>query len=456
MFTRAPVAEAEQFLASHPEIRTIELMIPDLNGVIRGKRVERDALLKVYRDGICLPGSVFGNDITGDTAESTGLGFEIGDTDQLCWPVPGTLCPVPWQDRPMAQVIMTMQELDGTPFFADPQQVLRSVLNQFAALRLRPQVAVELEFYLLDRERTEDGYPQPPLSPVSGERESTTQVYGINELDDYRAFFEEVTDAARIQNIPAEAAVAEYAPGQYEVNLEYEADAVLACTHAVLLKRIIKAIALRHDMEATFMAKPYSEQAGSGTHIHISLLDEQGNNVFMGDDELGSELLHHAIGGLFATMEEGMAIFAPNANSYRRFQANAFVPLAPTWGWNNRTVAVRIPTGAPEARRLEHRVAGADANPYLLVAVLLAGVHHGIRKRCTPGEPVEGNAYEQFPRTMPNHWHAALTAFEHCRILSDYLDPEFRKVYLASKTEERHLFESQVTHLEYQWYLRSV
>ncbi len=456
MSVRATPAEAEQFLDEHPHVSTVELLIPDLNGVLRGKRIERDALLKVYTDGICLPGSLFGADITGETVEATGLGFSIGDTDQLCWPVAGTLCTVPWQKRPMAQLLMTMVELDGKPFFADPQQVLAKVLQKFDVLKLRPQVAVELEFYLIDQQRTPQGAPQPPLSPVTGEREHTTQVYGMNELDDYREMFEEISDAAALQNIPAEAFVAEYAPGQYEVNLHYVPDALLACHHAILLKRIIKAIARRHDMEATFMAKPYSEATGSGTHIHISMLDEHGVNVFTGEDELGSEVLRHAIGGLFATMEESMAICAPNTNSFRRFQHSSFVPMSRTWGWNNRTVAIRIPTGSAEAQRLEHRISGADANPYLLIAALLSGIHHGITGRLDPGPAVTGNAYELDLPSLPAEWSVALDIFANSKVLSQYLTPEFCKVYLACKTEEHRLFERQVSPLEHQWYLRLV
>lgn len=449
-------SEASEFLEMHPEVRAIELLIPDLNGILRGKRIERSALPKVYRDGLCLPGSLFGADITGDTAESTGLGFESGDMDQLCWPVAGSLKRIPWQDKPMAQLLMTMHELDDTPYFADPQQVLRAALQPFTELGLRPQVAVELEFYLIDHQRTVSGKPQPPLSPVSGEREGSTQVYGMNELDDFRSLFDDIARAAEIQALPAETAVAEYAPGQYEVNLAYQTDVVAACHHAILLKRMIKAITQRHGMEATFMAKPYSEYSGSGTHIHISMLDESGCNIFSGDSEIGSQQLHHAIGGLLCCMSESMAIFAPNANSYRRFQAETFAPVSPTWGWNNRTVAVRIPTGAAEARRLEHRVAGADANPYLLVATLLAAIHHGMSRKLDPGEPITGNAYEQVAASLPCHWYSALEAFSNRSILADYLDRRFCKVYLASKHEERHQFERQVSPLEHQWYLRMV
>jgi glutamine synthetase len=449
-------AEASEFLEKHPEVRAIELLIPDLNGILRGKRIERSALHKIYHDGLCLPGSLFGADITGDTAESTGLGFETGDMDQLCWPVTGSLKRIPWRDKPMAQVLLTMHELDDTPYVTDPQQVLRNTLQGFEELGLRPQVAVELEFYLIDQQRNGYGAPQPPISPVSGEREGSTQVYGISELDDFRALFDDIARAAEVQALPAETAVAEYAPGQYEVNLAYQTDVATACHHAILLKRLIKAITQRHGMEATFMAKPYSEYSGSGTHVHISMLDQRGDNIFSGNSEFGSEQLHHAIGGLLACMSESMAIFAPNANSYRRFQADTFAPVSPTWGWNNRTVAVRIPTGADQARRLEHRVAGADANPYLLVATLLAAIHHGISNKTEPGKPITGNAYEQAPASLPCHWHSALESFANRSILADYLDPGFCKVYLASKQEERQRFESQVSPLEHQWYLRLV
>jgi glutamine synthetase len=209
-------------------------------------------------------------------------------------------------------------------------------------------------------------------------------------------------------------------------------------------------------MEATFMARPYDDYAGSGTHIHISMLDDAGNNVFCGDTELGSDVLRHAVGGLFATMEESMAIYAPNANSYRRFQEDSYVPLAKTWGWNNRTVAVRIPTGADEARRVEHRVAGADANPFLLTAVLLAGIHHGITQHIEPAEPVAGNAYQEPHAPLPARWYEALAAFEQRSILGDYLDPRFCKAYLASKHAELRQFEARITPTEYQWYLRLV
>ncbi len=447
-----PGPPPDEFLSQHPEIRAVDLLVADTNGVLRGKRIDRAGLPKVYQEGVCLPGSLFGMDITGRTVEATGLGFDEGDADRLCRPVPGTLSVTPWHRRPMAQLLMTMYEADGRPFFADPRQVLARVAQEFATLGLRAVVAVEMEFYLIDRSRAADGGPQPPLSPVTGARENATQVYGISELDDYSAFLEDLASAAELQGIPADAAVAEYAPGQYEINLHHETDALRACDHAVLLKRLIKGMAQRHDMEATFMAKPYDHLAGSGMHVHLSLVDDAGRNAFLGEEAL----LHHAVAGLAATMAEAMALFAPNANSFRRFRVGSFVPMSPTWGYNNRTTALRIPAGSEQSRRIEHRVAGADANPYLLVAALLAGVHHGIACKLDPAPPVTGNAYDQHAPSLPHTWLQALTTFERGTVLRDYLGAEFCRVYIASKSAERAEFTYHVSALEYQWYLRTV
>jgi glutamine synthetase len=388
--------------------------------------------------------------------EETGLGFEKGDADNFCFPVPGTLTLTGWRTGAGAQLLMTMLDDDGTRFYADPRVVLGNVVDRFAELGLTPVVAVELEFYLLDTERDERGRPQPPRSPITGQRESSTQVYGMAELDDYTEFMDEVRRIADIQGVPADTAVSEYAPGQYEVNLSHLPDAIRACDHAIMLKRIVKRAANSLGMEATFMAKPYPEQSGSGMHVHVSLLDEQGNNILAGTDESGSEALRWVAGGLMETMSESMALLAPNANSYRRFQPDSFVPLAPTWGVNNRTVAIRVPAGDLQATRVEHRVAGADANPYLVMAAVLIGVHRGMTKKLDPGAPVVGNAGEQVERELPSGWLHAVEAFEESEVMTEYLGEKFMNVYAACKRFERESFASHVTSLEYQWYLRTV
>ncbi|MGQ0656576.1 MAG: glutamine synthetase family protein [Chromatiales bacterium] len=448
--------EARRFLTAHPAVQCIDLLIADINGCQRGKRVRRDALAKVWRDGICLPGSLYGLDITGTTVEASGLGFAIGDADYVCRPVLNRLTTCPWHDPPTAQVLLAMRERDGTGFFADPRAVLTEVAERFRALRLRPVVAVELEFYLVDRRRTRSGKPQPPLSPVTGEREASTQVYGMKEIDDYATFLEDVRRAAEAQGLPADTAVSEYAPGQYEVNLRHRADPVAACDDAFLLKRLLKGVANRHGMEATFMAKPYEELAGSGLHIHLSLANAQGRNAFAAERLLQQRLLRHAVGGLKATMIDATAIFAPTANSYRRYRAGAFVPMAPTWGVNNRTLALRIPAGQRATTRIEHRVSGADANPYTVMAAVLAGAHYGIVNRLDPGVPTEGNAYTQHPPTLPRYWSEALRTFEKSKVMRHYLGERFCRVYSACRWHECEAFNAAVTPREYDWYLRSV
>ncbi|MGD8976868.1 MAG: glutamine synthetase family protein [Gammaproteobacteria bacterium] len=448
--------EARAFLQQHPDVDTVDLLIADGNGIVRGKRIDADNLQKVYQNGICLPASVFGLDTCGKTVEETGLGFESGDADYVCMPVAGTLTRTGWRAGAGAQVFLVMEDEQGAPFFADPRVALTGILRRFADLDLTPVVALELEFYLLDRGRDERGRPQPPRSPVTGLRESSTQVYGIAELDDYNAFMDEVTRIADIQGVPADTAVSEYAPGQYEVNLGHQPDALRAADHALLLKRIIKRAAGSMGMEATFMAKPYADQSGSGTHVHVSLLDGQGQNIFAGPDPLTNTAMRHAIGGLAATMDESLALMAPNPNSHRRFQPDNFVPLAPTWGLNNRTVALRIPAGDPEATRIEHRVAGADANPYLVAGAVLAGIHHGLSGRIEPPPPSSGNAAGKTERELPPGWLHAIEALETGHVMKDYFGEGFLDIFTACRRFEREAFACHVTSLEYDWYLRAV
>jgi len=448
--------EIASFLAHNPDTRVIELLVPDTNGIFRGKRIERHLLEKVATDGVCLPGSLFGMDITGTTVETTGLGFDEGDADRLCWPVAGSLSVVPWQSRPTAQMLLAMYENDGAPFFADPRHVLAGVLAQFQRDGLTPVVALEMEFYLIDLERAPDGTPQPPRSPVTAERERSTQVYGMRELDEYRRVLEAIEETAARQNIPADTAVSEYAPGQYEINLQHQDDALRACDHAILLKHLIKNVVRAQGMDVTFMAKPYTDLAGSGMHIHVSVVDQAGHNIFQGTNANGSDRLRHAVGGLLETMAESMALFSPNANSFRRFQSGAFVPNSPDWGYNNRTTALRIPAGSDSARRVEHRVPGADANPYLLTAAVLAGMHHGLAHAVEPVPATAGNAYEQRAGGLPLTWLRALERFRDGAVLPQYLNADFRRVYIANKNYEREVFNKRVTALEYEWYLRTV
>lgn len=452
--TALPAADAAE-LRKIAGCEQVDLLLPDMNGLLRGKRITLDALEKVYANGVCLPMSLIATDITGNTVEETGLGYEIGDEDRICRPVPGTLRPIPWQSRPMAQLLLRMEDANGGAFEANPREVLRRVLAGYEALGLKPVVAVELEFYLLDAELGADGRPQTSLNPATGERNATTQVYYMQDLDDYQDFTDAVADACREQHIPADTAVAEYAPGQFEINLKHRDDALLACDDAMYLKRAIKAIAGQQGLLASFMAKPFVDQAGSGMHIHVSVLDTDGNNVMACTPEAPSDTLRHAVAGLQASSRDCMLLFAPHANSYRRFVLNAFVPLNDCWGFNNRTVAMRIPHSDPANTRIEHRIAGADANPYLVTAAVLAGILRGLREKGDPGPAIVGNAYEQVPpRTL--FWRDTITDFMASGFVRDTFGAKFQHIFGQQKLKEMRSFETQVSTLEYDWYLRQV
>lgn len=436
-------------------VEQVDLLLPDMNGLLRGKRITRDALEKAYRDGVCLPMSLIATDITGNTVEETGLGYDIGDEDRICRPVPGTLRPVPWSPRPMAQCLLQMEDGQGGLFEANPREVLKRVLARFRARGLKPVVAVELEFYLLDRELDAGGRPQTSVNPATGQRNRSTQVYYMEDLNDYRGFTDEVTAACRAQGIPADTAVAEYAPGQFEINLKHRDDALAACDDAILLKRAVKAVAARQGLMASFMAKPFADQAGSGTHIHVSVLDADGNNIFACTPQAPAPALRHAVAGLQRASGDCMLVFAPHANSYRRFVLNAFVPLNDAWGFNNRTVAMRIPHSDPANIRIEHRIAGADANPYLVTAAVLAGMLDGLENPGDPGPPIAGNAYEQTEH-RELFWRDTLRDFMGSDFVARQFGERFRHIYGQQKLKELRSFQREVTTLEIDWYLRQV
>jgi glutamine synthetase len=444
-------AELQQIAACE----MIDLLLPDMNGLLRGKRITRDALEKVYANGVCLPMSLIATDITGNTVEETGLGYDIGDEDRICRPVPGTLKIIPWQKKPMAQLLLAMEDGDGGVFSANPREVLKRVLDRFTARGLTPVVAVELEFYLLDKQLLADGRPQTSINPATGARNQTTQVYYMEDLNDYQGFTDAVTDACRAQHIPADTAVAEYAPGQFEINLKHRKDALLACDDAIMLKRVIKEVASQQNLLASFMAKPFVDQAGSGLHLHVSLLDKDGKNIFACTEDAPVDVLKHAISGMQQTSKDCMLMFAPHANSYRRFVLNAFVPLNDCWGFNNRTVAMRIPHSDPANTRIEHRISGADANPYLVTAAVLAGILHGLDSKGDPGAPVKGNAYEQTEQRQL-FWRDTITDFMASDFIKTTFGKDFQHIYGQQKLKEMRSFYTEVTTLEYDWYLRSV
>lgn len=448
--------ECRRFLEANPQVQFIEVFFTSMTGVPRGKRLRRHEIQAVYDYGRFLPGSILVVDITGADCEDTGLVWEDGDADRLARPVPGTLKLAPWLGEDVAQVMLSLYELDGTPNDLDPRHVLRRVLERFEADGLTPVAACELEYYLVDVEPGPDGAPQPPRSALSGRRPSGIQVYGLPELEAAAPFLRELWATADVLGVPLEGAISEFAPSQVELTLKHKPDALGCADDAVIYKRAAKGVALRHGCEATFMAKPWADRAGNGFHVHVSFNDAAGANLCASDDPEGSDLLKHAIGGMQALLGPCMAILAPNANSYRRFKANSYAPVAPTWGVNNRTVSLRVPAGPPHTRHVEHRVAGADGNPYLVLAALLAAAHYGIKNRIDPGPAVKGDGYAAAAASksrLPSNWFAATDLFDASDVLRDYLGDRFVDMFVSVKRTEQARFFEIVTSIDYDWYL---
>ena len=321
-------------------------------------------------------------------------------------------------------------------------------------------MATELEFYLLDGSASEPT-ARAPRVPGVDRPQPGVQVYHPDDLDEIQPFLDDVYDYCEAQGIPADTVISEYAAGQYEINLLHVDDPVLACDHAVLLKRAIKAAAKRHGMVACFMAKPFADEAGNGMHIHMSLVDRNGRNYFSQDrDSLAtapfSARLRHAVGGLLDTMAESTAIFAPTANSYRRLLPETFAPVDPNWGFNHRDVAIRIPQADRKNLRFEHRVAGADSNPYLVTAAVVAGVHHGLKNKIDPGRMVEQGEALTLKTRIPDRWEAALDTFRRSKVLPAYLGADYCRLYEINRRAEARQFHNQVSPLDFDWYLRSV
>ena len=445
--------ELEAFLAAHPDIHSVQIMITDPSGVLRGKAVLRSELARIFESGRQVAGSILGLDITGKDVDDTGLVWDTGDADMTARPVAGTLKRSPWLAAPTGQLMLTMFDAQERPAAADPRHALVRVVERFARAGLTPVVACELEFYLLKEEAG------GRLVPAGGGRPSERQkidAYSLQRLDDLAPMFNDVYTAAAAQGLPAETLMSEYAPGQFEITLHHRDSALRAVDEAVMFKRVLRGVAQKHGLIACFMAKPFTERAGCGLHVHVSLNDAQGRNLFASEDPAGTESLRHAIGGMKDSMAESMAVFAPNANSYRRFVSESYAPVAPIWGINNRSVSLRVPAGPPASRHVEHRICGADANLYLAVATVLGAAAHGMRECLDPGAPVEGNGYSQpGGRTLPATWRESLNLAAQSAFLEETLGRDFLEIFLAIKNQECARFSAEVSELDYAWYLRS-
>ena len=446
---------ATQFLNENPELEKIEFIYVDFNGIPRGKYASPKTLIKAFNGGLRMPISSYVLDVWGDNPKGTGLVMS-GDGDAICRPVSSSLAKTPWNSRNTAQCLVSMEDGNGEPIYADPRHILSSVLDRFNKLNLKPVIAPEMEFYLIDKQLQKNGHPQMPLIPGTQRRYEEVQLLNLSEMDDFEGFFALVEKSAHSLGIPAETAIKECAPGQFEINLLHHDDALLMADQTFLMKRIIKNCARKFNMNATFMAKPFSEEAGNGMHAHLSVVDKDGNNVFKVDKNKQPQgIFAEAISGLLKTTPDFLSFYASHSNSYRRLVHNAdHAPTTLSWGNENRTALIRLPEASAEATRLEFRLPSADSNPYLVFASILSSVLLGITEKHPLDKETLGNAHAQHEPALAITWREAVHKTSESLIVKEFFGERFQKSYQCVKESEIKRFESTITDFEYNSYLR--
>lgn len=432
----------------------IEILLVGMNGDLRGKRIPISKEKKVWDGAVRLPTSTQSLDIWGDDNDDiTGVSLTLGDPDGQCIADQRSKAPMPWGPEGSTQVLATMHELTGEPSFMDPRAILANLLKRFDERGLTPVVATELEFYVVQDDWRETGRPRPPAKLMYKDQPNGFQLYDMSAVDALDDYLQTVRHWAKLQDIPADATTAEFGPGQFEINLLHRADALAAADDCIYLKRIAEQVARKFGMKSTCMAKPYGDQAGSGLHVHASIIDRDGNNIL---DARGGDpaKLKSVTAGMLKTMRDAQLIFAPFANSYRRFQPGSFAPVDIDWGFGHRGTAVRIPDANGPAARIEHRVAGADANPYLLLTAILGGMLAGLDAPLDPGLPTEpGQEPPEGTKRLTHDFLTAVEDFSASPFIGDVFGARYQKLYGDTKRKEAVAYLRTVSDFDYQTYL---
>lgn len=442
---------AGAFLSSHSDLRFVDVLLTDINGVQRAKRLPARQVLKVFTGGFRMPRSLIGVDVWGEDVFDNGLIMESGDSDGICVPIESGLLLCPWSPLRLAQLSVMMVEADGEPFAADPRQLLIATQSALKAEGKHPVAALEVEFYLFPKNDESQAADQPPamFSPFGS-------LCAASSLDEQSAFIDDLYSACDVQGIDLGGVLKESGPGQFELNLQHQDCAVKAADQVILLRRAIKGTAAKHDMIASFMAKPFGDQPGNGMHAHLSLCDDDGHNVFAEPSSVqATDQLMCAIAGLLKAAPESLIFFAPHLNSYRRFQSSFHAPIRTSWGVDNRFASIRVPNDQGQNRRLEHRIAGADANPYLVLSAILTGLKLGLDEQILPQPPLVGSDYKTADKRIDADWANALNSFETGSLLSSNFGAVFSKAFSACKRQEIATMARHVTGIEYASYLRA-
>jgi glutamine synthetase len=423
----------EDFIKKN-RITEVECLVPDISGIARGKIVPADKFLRILRDrGLRLPEAIFVQTVTGEFAEDEDITSDE-NSDIYMIPDERTIRFVPWYEEPTAQVIVDCVYADSRPVDMSPRHVLKRVLSLYEERGWKPLVAPELEFFLVQVNKDPD-YPLAPPIGRNGRMESGRQAFGIDAVNEFDPIFEAVYDYCEKQDIDIDTLTHEAGAAQIEINFNH-GNALELADQAFLFKRTAREAAIRHQIYATFMAKPMQGEPGSAMHIHQSVVDaDSGRNLFSNPDGTDSALFMAHIAGLQKYLPYAMPLLAPNVNSYRRLVPNSDAPINVHWGRDNRTTGLRVPVSQPDARRVENRVAGADANPYLAIAASLACGYIGMTQNMEPNDPIKGSAY-RLAFTLPRHQSEALTKFNACKPLKEILGERFIDAVTCVKEAE--------------------
>ena len=449
-----PAHQLSTWLKQH-QITEVECIVSDLTGIARGKISPTNKFLA--EGGMRLPESVLLQTVTGDFVEDE-IYYDLldeADIDMFCRPDPEAIFLVPWAIEPTAMVIHDTYDKRGNPVELSPRNVLKRVLRLYTQKGWPPIGAPEMEFYLTKRSSDPDFPLEAPIGR-SGRPESGRQSFSIDAANEFDPLFEDVYDWCEAQGLDLDTLIHEDGPAQMEINFRH-GDALSLADQITVFKRTMREAALKHNVAATFMAKPITDEPGSAMHIHQSVVDsESGRNIFVNEDGSMSELFLNYIGGLQKYIPKVLPMFAPNVNSFRRFLPDTSAPVNVEWGEENRTAGLRVPPSSPEAMRVENRLPGADANPYLAIAASLLCGYLGMVEKIEPSAPVQGRAYERRSLRLPITIEDALAAMENCEVLEQYLGRKFVQGYVAVKRTEHENFKRVISSWEREFLLLSV
>ncbi len=446
-------AKFEDFVSSR-RISEVECLVADMSGTARGKILPPKKFLKGQRSrGLRIPEEIFTLTINGRYVQDTSA---VSDSavDIYLEPDADTQRMVPWYQEPTAQVICDAYHLDDRPVEISPRHVLKRILQLYKEKGWRPVIAPELEFYLVKKNLDPD-YPLESAVGRTGRKEPGGQAYGIDAANDFDPIVEDIYDYCEAQELDVDTLSHESGPAQLEINFNH-GDPLELADQVFLFKRTVRQAALKHDMYATFMAKPHANEPGSSMHIHQSVLDMRtGRNIFAGKDGKPSKHFLNHIGGLQRYLAAALPMFAPNVNSYRRLVPESDAPTNVHWAIDNRTVSLRVPSSDATNLRVENRVPGADANPYLAFAASLACGYLGMTERIKASDPVTGSAY-RYAHTLPISLDEALDKLNYTKSLKVVLGELFVEAYKDVKFEEMQHFRRVISSWEREYLLLNV